>query len=638
MDRDTYLAELAAADANGASQRELARRFGKSRSTIRRDLDRLKPRAAPVPATRGDAPRVPAPIVFRQVPLADKTQLQGGRATTMGSGPGAPSAPKGNLLPQPDQWRISDVEPSHLLNLNPAELLSRLVRISPEIGRARYDFLRLANPGWTWQAVIPGTEEPHEQGQVALDMFVDTLRLRHGSPNVVFNRLLDGVFMRGALFCELVLDRTARIPLDIATPDPYTAEFRFIDDPEVGTRWELVQQQVVGGQRRIVPIERPTVKYVPLDPLPDSPFGTPMVTPALFPALFILTMLQDARRVVAQQGWPRLDIEVLVSELIQTMPDADRQDAAKVRRWVEDTIAEVAAAYGELDPDKAWVHTDSVHIGNPIGAIGNLQGVAPLVDILERMNVRGTKTMPMMMGLPEGVSEANANRQWEMLTKGTEAVQLLVEHPLSDLGTIVLEAQGIPAVSLFVFDEMRSSEELRDAQALNQKLVNAQLAEQLGYMSHDEASVYAVGHEPAEEQDAAADAAEQLPTTVDAAEPIEGEEPVDGDQPETPADEDAADADARSALHRVGLPWHVVTIQADIRRAVEALEVLARAIEPGVKVEPQGDAAQLPPPPSSVPVDATDMRRAASDWNAQMPARYHGLLQADVIEEDPADD
>jgi hypothetical protein len=555
-------------------------------------------------------------VMLRQVEVIDRGKLQGGRITSFGTGPGAPAAPAGNVLPQPDTWRIGDIEPTELGNLNPAELLHRMVRISPELARARFDFLRLANPGWTWEALIPGTEEPHEQGQLVLDAFVERLRFRYGTPNVVWNRLLDGLFMRGALLCELILDSAARMALDIATPDPYTADFRLINDPEVGQRWELVQRQKVAGQERIVPIERPTVKYVAVDPLPDTPFGSPMITPALFPALFILTMLQDARRVVAQQGWPRLDIEIDVTTLINTMPAEDRADGAKVKTWIDGVVSEVAQAYTALDPDKAWVHTDAVHIGTPIGAIGNLQGVAPMVDILERMNVRAAKTMPMMMGLPEGVSEANANRQWEMLAKSTEAMQELVEAPLSDLGTIVLEAEGVPAISKFTFLEMRSSEELRDAQALELRLANATTAEGLGYMSRDEASVYAVGHEPAEEVAPGGGAAPGDGTEID---PLEGEEPLEPDAPETPADEDAEDAD-RMAAH--------------LLRAVLYLAGY-RKVEPGVKVDPPGDPSDLPPVPAVVTVDDTDLRTtAARDWDRLMGPEFEGLLVAAVDDEE----
>src|SRR5690606_28043428 len=128
----------------------------------------------------------------------------------------------------------------------------------------------------------------------------------YGSVDIVFGRLFMSAFLRGALFAELVLDSGGRVPVDLATPDPISVRFRRVQDPQRGPIWQPGQWQ--GGE--FVPLDRPTVRYTPVDPFPGSPYGRPLAAPSLFTTLFLLAMLHDIRRVVQQQGYPRLDISL----------------------------------------------------------------------------------------------------------------------------------------------------------------------------------------------------------------------------------------------------------------------------------------------------------------------------------------
>ena len=397
------------------------------------------------------------------------------------------------IIPPPGEdkdWSMEALGRDAFRNLKPAQLVARLVRLSPEFGRATFDYLRMANPGWEAKAYRAGSDDaPDTRAQAAVDAFMDHLADRHGSADVPINRLMVGMWLRGACFVELVMDRAGRMPIDLATPDPYSVRFRLDDDPEYGQVWTLGQRQ----NGVFVPLDRETVRYVPVDPLPGNPYGVAPAGPGLFPAVFLLTFLHVLQRVVAQQGMPRLDIRILTERLLQVLPPNQRTNPTVVQEFVTTAVDAVANAYAKLEPDQAYVHTDDIEMGQPIGTVGDdlLGGVGGIVETIERMNVRGLKTMPLLFGITDAVSEANANRQWEIHAAGIKAIQHLAETPLSRLLTLALEAQGIAANVEFRFSELRSAEELRDAQTLNQKLVNAQLLEALGYESHEGAGLYA---------------------------------------------------------------------------------------------------------------------------------------------------
>jgi hypothetical protein len=501
-ERDDYLLEIEKKLREGWSEGRIGRWLGVHRNTARRQIAQARLRMVQGPAeissntpvvSGGHTPYPLAILKPTRQPVSGKFVIerdpfQGGRQTQMSGGWRLDA-----IIPHPDSgdWRLENISPDQLRQMTPADLVTRMVRISPEISRAYFDFLRMANPGHELKAVQPGTDIPDETAQEWLNFFERKLAVRgnRGSANVVYNMMLANLWVRGALFCELVFASDARTFVDIVVPDAYSARFKVVKDADAGgNTFQLIQ----GSGRDTVVLDRDTVRYVPVDPLPDTPYGTSPVAPGLFPALFLITMLQDARRVVAQQGWPRLDIVINVAEVVAAMPDTDKTNPDAIKAWVATAVSEVAASYSNLEPDQAWVHTNTVEFGTPIGAIGNLEGIGELISVLERMCVRSLKSQPLLFGMPEGVSEANANRQWEVHAQGVQALQNLCAETLSYLYSLALEAEGVAAEAKFKFHELRAIEDLRDAQAMWQRLQNAEAMELLGFKTHDEASMYAV--------------------------------------------------------------------------------------------------------------------------------------------------
>lgn len=390
-----------------------------------------------------------------------------------------------------DQWRLHDLDAKTLDRMSPAKLMELLSDLSPDISRALWDFLRMCNPGWEARALRPGSDKQDARAQEALDTFLNTLDDIHGALDVVFGRLFIGAFLRGAFFAELVLDKGGRMPVDLATPDPSSARFRRADDPERGKVWQLVQMQGA----TVVDLDRPTVRYVPVDPMPGQPYGRAVGSAALFTAVFGLAMLHDIRRVVQQQGWPRIDLEIDLERLLQLMPEDDRDNAEEKNKWITQAVTDIQTFYAKLEPDDAYVHPNVTKVNRPVGAVdsSSLGAVDGLIKALERMAVRALKTVPLMMGLDMSTSEGQANRQWEIYAAGIKALQHLAETLLERLLTLSLQAQGIVATVEFRFAELRVAELLRDAQVAN---LNAQVAAfqyAQGWISQDVAAQNGAG-------------------------------------------------------------------------------------------------------------------------------------------------
>lgn len=397
-----------------------------------------------------------------------------------------------------DTWRTQNLDSKTLDRLSPARLLELLVDLSPEVSAGLWNWLRLCNPGWEVTAHRPGRDEVDERATAALKQFLTALPGIYAEPlkvpfDTVINILFTGAFLRGAFMAELVLDENGRLPLNIATPDPYSARFAKIKHPQLGTVWQLGQFQ--GAQW--TPLDRPTVRYVPIDPAPGKPYGRAIVSPALHTTLFLIGILHDLRRVVAQQGWPRLDLEVDFEALAQMAPDDAQPGSEGFEEWVTAVINEIETVYASLEPDDAYVHANTIKVNSPVGTLGAqaLGMIDSLITKLERMSARAMKQMPLLLGIDEATSDANANRQWEIQAAGIKSIQHLCETMLEHLLGLALQAQGIQASVTFRFAELRAAEMLRDAMTEQLQINNARSKYNAGWISQDAAAQEITGHD-----------------------------------------------------------------------------------------------------------------------------------------------
>jgi hypothetical protein len=432
------------------------------------------------------------------------------------------ASPLASIIPPPDAdqtWRLQSLDSRTLSRLAPADLINLVIDLSPEVSRALFDFIRMLNPGWECKALRPRSETEDRRGQRVLDAFWGQLKALYGSPDIQINRLILAGFIRGAFFSEIVFDNST--PVDLATPDPYSARFRKVNDPIRGQIFQLGQWQ--GG--KFVELTAPSISYIPIDPLPNSPYGRAMVSPALFTAIFLLGMLHDIRRVVQQQGWPRIDIAINLERLLSAIPAGIEVGSEKYEEWVNAIIDEIQDVYSSLEPDDTYTHTDVVTVNRPVSAVNadSLGAVDGLIKGLERMITRALKTMPLMMGLDAGGTATAANRQWEIHAAAIKSLQHLLEAQLESHLNLVLRAAGIQARVEFRFAELRASELLRDEQGRQALFANMITAYQQGWVSQEEASMMAVGHKPDQPEPRNQQQASQQE------EPEEEEEMVQGD-------------------------------------------------------------------------------------------------------------
>jgi hypothetical protein len=397
-------------------------------------------------------------------------------------------------LDQQSTWRAQNYDERAFDKLTTKQLIEALIELSPEASSALWTYLRLCNPGFEAVCYRVGTDTPYPQAQRTHNQFLARVRERHGSLDAPLNRLFIGAWLRGAFFSELVMDENGQQAVDFATPDPATVRFRERTNAGSGLAWELGQLQ----DGRFVSLDRPTVRYIPIDPVPGSPWGRPLVSPAIFSSLFLLSLFHDIKRVVQQQGYPRIDISVDLDKLREMFEEADTPDDLTFKTFVDAVVEQVQTIYRQLQPDDAYIHANFITVDRPIGTVdsNSLGALDSLITATVRMCARAAKIMPLLIGITDGVSEANANRQWEIQAAGVKALQHPAESMLGHLSGLAMQAEGILCDVRWRFAELRASEALRDEQTKQLRFLNTAVALAMGWIDQTEAAQTAVGHKP----------------------------------------------------------------------------------------------------------------------------------------------
>jgi hypothetical protein len=372
---------------------------------------------------------------------------------------------------------------------SPARALEFLVDTSPELSRAMHDYHTMTNPGWTINCYNPGTRKINKSAQKVFDEeILGTVVRNYGTPDVLFDRVFTAVGLRGGVATETVLADDSVTFLDLALPDPAYFTWRRVREGGRGKVWHTGQYQ----NNLWVDLDLyPTFKYVPFHPLTGKPRGRSLFTPAVYICVFLMSILHDLKRVIQQQGYPRLDITIDFDKLRAEMPRNTKNNSAELKKWAQEMVDSVKRVYAQLRPDDTYIHSAAVTVNKPNGVLNNMSlgALDTLFGALERMATRAVKSMSILMGSRSGGGgEGQANREWEIYAKSMKSVQHVGEAVLENGFNVAMRARGIRCRVEVRFAELRAAEELRDAQtaAINAAVAGVQYDR--GWISQDDAA------------------------------------------------------------------------------------------------------------------------------------------------------
>jgi len=197
-------------------------------------------------------------------------------------------------------------ELSNLSKLNSTDIIRLLVYIEPNVSHAISNYLRVFDSGYYLTAKKPNGET-HKQGESFLNEVVMRLNNPSGStfiPDSSLNKfvleLATHTLIDGALSAELEFDEFFRA-VGTHSIDPASINFAY-----EGGRMIPYQGQGLGE----VPLDYPTIFYVPVDSIAGDPYGTNQILSVIQPVMNKFRLLQDFARALHNLGFDRIDIEI----------------------------------------------------------------------------------------------------------------------------------------------------------------------------------------------------------------------------------------------------------------------------------------------------------------------------------------
>ena len=346
-------------------------------------------------------------------------------------------------------WRKLEFYRRDLLKTDYDELLEIAMALSPEINKGYHDFLRFGNPGM----VVDGDD----RSVAGAKEFMAHIGSYYGSFSLHIDSVWSGIFIGGAVFMELVLDKGGRAPLDLPAIDPGLVKFKRVYDPDRGWFWQLGQDDGFGGHK---PLDAARlVKYLGFDRMLTNPYGRPMVGPAVHSSLFLLGLIQDLRRVIANHGLSRLDYSLDAEELlrlIQRNSDILGDEDATVQ-FVNDHVTMVRETLASLEPDDAYVHLSTVNVNyatNPMQT--NMTGIMELITELKLNVVNGYKGVASLANILDSTTETHGNLQVDYLVAAIQSIQEELAEVLKFFLDCSNHVRGIPSDLMVAFKRQRA--------------------------------------------------------------------------------------------------------------------------------------------------------------------------------------
>ena len=299
-------------------------------------------------------------------------------------------------------WATLELQRKNLYSTSTEQLFQIAIDLSPNMKRGFSDFLRFTNPGYDIQG--------SDQAKNANTEFFNRLEDKDISIDSICNSIFASIFMTGAAFLELVLNKGGRGASTIRVVDSVTADFERYTHPVDGQKWRLYQRQ---GREKVYLNDNPCIKYIPYDKIGDDPFGTPIMSGGVYASVFLLSVLQDLRRIVASQGLSRVDYSLSqegMDALIEQAGDIAGDDK-KVAAFIEEHINQVREEIEQLQVDEDFIHLDLVTVNYGDTAANKLDGLDTIIRKLERDIIVGIQSIPLLHASNESVAETHANRQ-----------------------------------------------------------------------------------------------------------------------------------------------------------------------------------------------------------------------------------
>lgn len=369
-----------------------------------------------------------------------------------------------------DSWRLRLLDEDNLHHYTIENLMEIILAISPDVAGALWNLNLFVNPYFWFEY-----EKEDTQSEAIIDDLLDKIMMYWGGLDVLTAQLVAGLFLYGGALTELILTPGTVMPANIVVQDPSTVRFKKVKDEKSGAYVWAYGQYIRGKFHSM--LEDPTILHLGLHPLPGAPAGRSMISPSLFAVIFTFGLIRDLRRVIYNQGYPRLDISIDLKELeqIHAQLKAEESETPNFEEWAQGQMESIMKLYEKLKPGQAYVHASAITVNPHAGSL-NTQSLGILNDIfdlLQRQVANGIKSNALLQNfLRSALGDNQAEVLWEVYGEGIGSLQQTVSQSLSHHFNYALRVSGNDNRVWLHFGEINESQAMKRAETRKIQIEN----------------------------------------------------------------------------------------------------------------------------------------------------------------------
>ena len=370
-------------------------------------------------------------------------------------------------------------------------LLRNLYETDGLVSTAITSMVRIACSGLTYSVFDTGTHEFSRDGVKALETVVSSMDTLWDytkgfsdklSIDALTEQMLLEVALAGGVGGELVL-KNGGFP-DRIVPINYSTIIWKSDGK--GGRKPYQKSSKVGSGSQDISLDIPTVWVAESAKSLDRVYGVSYMVSSLKRLLHYDEFIEDMRRVVRQNGAPRLLVKLDYQKVLASAPPGVKNDSDKLSEYMEGVRSQVESSVKNLSPEDSLVYFDTVEVGS-VDTAGEKKDYKDLLDALSGLAASAMKSNPSILGLRLGGSQNTSSTESMLFTHIAKMLQGPVEQILSRALTLAVRLYGADVYVKVKFKpiDLRPEMELEGHRAIKQRRVMELLS--VGRITDDEA-------------------------------------------------------------------------------------------------------------------------------------------------------
>lgn len=337
---------------------------------------------------------------------------------------------------------LTDIYNSRVAN-DARELLKEALRHDPDVSSAAHAYLSIAGQSspvvWAFDANSQLDPEGIKMGRQILEMITTDTDYSIGFSNKpvessLYENLRYYMLLRGMNAAELVFDK-AMIPSELRLVDPVSLEWR---ETKPGV---YAPVQKPRGVQAEIDLNIPSFfvsrfHQDPTDVYTYSPFVS-----AINAIAARQEVINELYRIMRVVGYPRLDVTVLEEVIMQNAPVTIRQNAEKLREFVNTEIGKIGSQIQNIRSDQALVHSNAVtaKVINDKNPGAGMQ-ITQVIEVLDAQNQAALKVMPAVVGKGNGGQVAGTEAR--LFALGADSLNRSIAQILTKALTLAARLAG----------------------------------------------------------------------------------------------------------------------------------------------------------------------------------------------------